>query len=451
MLTLKLKFIKMKRKLYMLVALLFTATTVTTAQDFDPKFGADPADRENNVKMLNQLQDSYMMKQYDEVLVLMRPLIEKCPKATPNLYIRGVEIYRNKLLKATSKEDRTKYLDSMMILYDQRAVAFGDHPKQGLPYIKEQKAKMFFDFAPTEVERATKYFREAIEVSGTKIDPDVLVAFFNMLTDSFKLDDLTPEAYLDDYEYLTTLLGKEPSPETEPALAAIEQLFVSSGAANCENIEKIFRPKYEAAKTDGALIKKILGLFQRGKCNNDFQFSLLEQYYKTDPTPEMAAMLASAYEDRKDFTKALSFIEIAIASESDPKQKVNYYLRAASANLTMGNYRNAADLSRKAIAIDEASPMAHFVYANAMAGGVSQACSDFDRQAAYWLVVDLYRNALKYIGEDEGIRATINSAINSYSGNFIKKEDVFMYGLDEGAAYTVNCGWISGRTTVRGR
>lgn len=441
----------MKRRLFMLIALVFAATTLASAQEYDPKYGVDPGERENNIKILNFFQDAYNMKQYNEALSYLPFLIEKCPKATVNLYIRGVEIYRNKLLKATNKEERTKFLDSMMTFYDLRNVAFGDEAKQGSAYIKEQKAKMFYDFAPTEVNRATKYFREAIEAAGTKIDPDVVIAFFNMLTDSFKLDDLSPEEYIDDYQLITDLLAKEKNEGTDAALNTVEQLFISSGAASCENIEKIFRPKYEADQSNGELIKKILTLFQRSKCQSDFQFGLLEKYYQVEPSPEMALMLASAYEDRKNFTKALEFIEIAIANEQDPKQKTNHYLRAAGAQLSMGNYRTAGDLARKILAIDAENGMAHLIYAGAVAGGVSQSCSDFDRQCAYWVVVDNYRTALRYFEGDEDQKSSIQGAINSYTANFPKKDDIFMYGLDEGAAYTVNCGWISGRTTVRGR
>lgn len=441
----------MKQKICMLFVAIIASTSLVSAQDFDPKYGADPADRPDNIKMINYMEDAYKMKLFDEAMTYIRQLIVKCPKATVNLYIRGSEIYRNKLLRATNKADRMKYLDSMMIIYDQRNEAFGENPKQGTSYIKQQKAKTFFDFAPAETERATQYFRDAIAAAGKDVDPDVIVAFFNMLTESFKIDAITLEAYMNDYQMLTDLLNQEPSDKTENAMSSIEGMFVVSGAANCDNIEKLFKPKYEATPDDPELIKKILGLFERSKCQGPFQFTLLEKYYEIDPKPIYAAMLASAYEEQKNYTKALEYIEVAIANEKDDKMKANHMLRAAISYLGMSNYRMAADLSRKVIAIDESNAMAHMFLANAMASGVSQSCSDFERNAAYWLVVDAYRNALKYFSNDPAQTDIINKQIYACTANFPKGEDILMLGLEIGSGYTVNCGWISGRTTVRSR
>lgn len=441
----------MKRKVYMLLFAMVAAMSVASAQEYDPKFGEDPAKRAGNVKMYSMMDDAYKMKSYDEAMSYIRQLIEACPKASPNLYIRAGQIYRNKMQRATSKEDRAKYLDSIMIIFDQRTAAFGDDPKQGVAYIKQEKAKVFFDFAPNDAERAIKLFREAIDAAGKYVEPDLVVALFQMLSESFKIDAITLDEYMTDYQTLVDLLQQEPSEKTETAVSAIENQFVASGAANCENIEKLFKPKYEADPENVELIKKILALFDRSRCQGDFQFALLEKYYSIDPKPIYAAMLASAYEERKNYTKALEFIEIAIAGEKDDKQKANHMLRAAIANIGMSNFRVAADLSRKVIALDENNAMAHLFLANSMANGVGQACGDFERSAAYWLIVDMYRNALKYFTNDAAQTEIINKQIYALTTNFPKGEDILMLGLEMGSGYNVNCGWISGRTTVRSR
>ncbi|CDN31607.1 TPR domain protein [Mucinivorans hirudinis] len=446
----------MKNRLLALSIAIIAATTLASAQGIDysdpkyAKYGDTPAEREANILMYNRMDDAFKMKAYDEAINYINTLIERAPKASANLYIRGAEIYRGKLQRSTSKVDRLKYLDSIVIIMDKRIEAFGDHPTQGAKDIRQKKARIFYEFAPAETERAAKYFNEAILEAGNEVDPELVAVYFNMLTESFKVDMITLEDYMEAYQKLTELLKQEPNDNTEKVVGQVEGMFVTSGAANCENIEKLFKPKYDATPDDMDLMRKILGLFDRGKCPaGDFQLAVLEKYYKLDPKPEFAAMLASAYESRQNYTKALEYVQIAIENEKDSKQKANHLMRAVLAYTGMGNHSQAAKLCREVIAIDDTKPLAYLILANAMASGVNQACSDFERVASYWLIVDAYRNALKYFENDPEQTATINKQIAAYTANFPKQEDIFMLGLELGNSYNVNCGWISGRTTIR--
>ena len=68
-----------------------------------------------------------------------------------------------------------------------------------------------------------------------------------------------------------------------------------------------------------------------------------------------------------------------------------------------------------------------------------------------WLAVDNLSRARQLLPADDPQQAQISSMIANYSANFPKSEETFMRGLNPGDSYTVNCGWISGRTTVRER
>lgn len=442
----------MKRRMLVILLAITASISMSSAQDktYDEKFGEDPAQRAENVKLLSFFQDAYNTKAYDDALNLLRQLIVRAPKSSMNMYINGGEIYRQKFARATTKVERMAYLDSMLFLLDKRMEYFGDHKTHGLAYLAAQKAMLFNENNPEDREKAFALFREAVKVSGQDVDPDMTVIFFQSLSEGFKLDDITPEEYISDYEGLTTLLASKTTDENTKAIEAIEALFATSGAASCENIERIFRPKYEADPSNGELVKKILALFSRSKCSSDFQLSLTEQYYKIEPTPELALMLAGIYEEKKDFNKALEYINIGVAAETDATKKLNYLTRAAGLTLSANNYRAAADLSRQIIAIDPSSGYGYLFLAGAYAGGVS-GCSGFDRQAAYWLVVDTYQQARSKFADDQTQVDRINSYINSYASSFPKTEETFMRGLEPGQGYTVNCGWVSGRTTVRER
>ena len=442
---------KIKKILLATVLLAFTATVQAQTYLEDPKYGNNPDERKANVELLNLFLDEYKMKNYDEALTHLYQLIEKAPLASENMYVQGIDMYRNKFLRSTSKEERSEYLDKILELFDLREAVFADHPVRGKAYLRAEKAKLYQHLSPGDRDKIFELFREAIAAGQDSVNPETVVVFFTTLTESFKMDDIPAEEYVDDYDKLVALLQANSSPEHLEAAAILENLFAGSGAANCENIEKIFGPKYEADPENPELIKKILSLFARGKCSSDFQMMLVEKYYAIDPSPEIAAMLANVYETKKDHVKALEYLNAAIAGESDPKAKANILARAAGANLSMSNDRVAGELARQAIDLDSENGAAHYLYASAASETVRKSCTGFDLQTAYWLLVDLYQRAKNYAGDDATMINNINQAINSYAGNFPKADELFMRTLNPGDSYQVNCGWLSGRTTVRAR
>lgn len=448
----------MKKRFLMLMLLIASTTVSLMAQGYDykqdPKYGNTPEEREHNVTILNYFNDACQMKTYDDAANYLRELMASCPQASENIFIKGGEIYRNKLSRAKTKADRFMYLDSMMYIYDQRVITYGDHDKRGKSYILNLKAQDFYVYAPGETARAFGYFRDAVNAASVNhdLDPDMAKVFFNALTENYKLGDITPDDYMRDYELVAGELAlMEQNEEVVDATNSLETLFAQSGAASCENIEKIYRPRYEADPNNVDLMKKIAGLLSRSKCTSDFQMALLENYYKVEPTPEVALLLAGLYEDRQDHGKAIEYINIAIKNETDATKRTGYIIRAAAANLANNNFRSAADLAKQAIAAAPDNGFGYLLYASALASGASSACSGFDRQAAYWLVVDAYQQARSKFSDDPAQLSNINQAIGSLSANFPKTEDTFLRNLSPGDGYTVNCGWISGRTTVRER
>lgn len=442
----------MKKTIFMLMSALILAG-VATAQDYrdDPRYGADPESREKNVRVYSFFNDAFESKEYDQAVLFMHDLLKNVPKVSENLYIKGGQIYKSKIAKAKTKEERRLYVDSLMWLHDKRIDAYGDSPERGEAYIRGVKVREFEQYSAADKNRLFQLYREALETGKTAVDPDLVVTFFNNLVEGFKLDDLTPEELVSDYAKLCEVLDGSKDPKAVEAKTVVEQLFVSSGAASCEIIEKIFRPQYEATPDDQALIEKIIGMFQRAKCSTPFQFTVIEKYYQINPRPEVAAQLAAFYEEKGDQNKSLEYMKIAIDNEKDPAIKTNYMVRVAGTYLTANNYREAAYFAKQAIALDPNNGYAYLFLANAYAGGSNTACSDFDRQTAYWLVVDVLQKARANFSSDPTQAEKIGGMVGTYAGNFPKAEETFMRGLEPGTSYNVNCGWISGTTTVRER
>ncbi len=443
------------KKLILLFATFATVSVSAIAQDLsDPRYatyGETLEERKANALLVNYFGDAYKTKAFDEALVMLNQIIERCPKASLNTYIRGMEMYRTKLNRAQSKAEKLLYLDSMMYMFDKRMEFFPTHKDYGIQKDISRKALTYYEYNKENYEKAFDYFRNAINTNKDLIDPEMCIVFFNALTEEFKMGTVGPEEYIVDYELIMDMLGNvSVTEEDKEAMVVIENLFASSGAASCEVIETIFKPKYEANPDDADLVKKILAMYSRSKCSSDFQLSLTEKFYNIEPTPELAAMLGAIYEEKQEFDKALSYFNTAIAGETDIAKKTNLLIRSASATINANKFREAADYARQIIAIDPDNGYGYLFLAGAYAGGI-RGCSDFNQKAAYWLIVDTYVQARNRLSGDDAQVSNINSMISSYSAQFPKVEDTFMRGLSPGDRYTVSCGWVSGATTVRER
>ncbi len=441
------------KKLLMLGACVLLSAVSLKAQDFsDPKFakyGETAEQREHNIKILNFFNDAYMTKAYDEALLYMHEIIAGAPQASLNVYIKGGDIYRIKMARSRSKDDRNAYLDSMLYLLDKRIEFFGDHAKYGETYLHGQKALIYNENNKTDREKCTELFKKAIEVGQHNVDPQLCVVFFNSLTESYGLNDITPEEYIADFGLINEALeAGDITAEDKEAIDVIATMFAGSGAASCENLEAIYKPQYEANPDDAELVKKILSMFNRSKCSSDFQTDLTVKYYNIDPTAELATMLGGIYEEKGEYELALKYFQEAADKTEDSEQKIGVLIRAANAANSARKYKEAADFSKQVIAIDESNPYAYLFLAGAYAGGAGN-CSGFEAQAAYWLVVDAYVKARNMFEGDEEQVSNINKIIYSYSANFPNVEDTFMRGLSPGQSYTVRCGWLVGSTTVR--
>lgn len=442
----------MKKTIFLLMSALLL-TGIATAQDYrdDPKYGPDPESREKNVRIYSFFNDAFESKEYDQAIVFMHALLKEIPKVSENVYIKGAQIYKNRIAKAKSKEERVLYMDSLLWLHDRRVDAFGDHAKRGRAYIAHMKVRDFEQYNSADKGRLFKLYREAIAEGKTGVEPDLIVTFFNNLVESYKLDDITPEELVLDYGRLSEMLKASQNPKAPEALEVLEQLFVSSGAANCEVIEKIFRPQYEADPNNQELIEKVLAMLQRAKCATPFQFSVIEKYYQINPRPEVAAQLAAFYEEKDDQDKAIEYLKIAAETESDDALKTSYLVRIAGAALANNDNRTAANYAQQAIALSPSNGYAYLFLGSAYANGSATACSDFDRQTAYWLVVDVLQKARANFQGDDAQIENINRMIGTYVSNFPKTEEVFIRIIEPGSSYKVNCGWISGTTIVRER
>ncbi|WP_300256300.1 enzyme of heme biosynthesis [uncultured Alistipes sp.] len=444
----------MKNVKFLLSAACALAAFVATAQDFsDPKYaiwGDTPEERQQNILNSNFLKESCDNKDYDAAAHYLKELLDKCPKASENTFVRGTTLYKNKINRAKSIAEKNVYVDSLLLLYDLRNEYFGSHPKRGTAYILDRKAREYLTYKPNDRAGIREAFREAIEAGGDNSDPETVVAYFTNLCDDYKnTDEVMPDEIIAEYDRLLPFFEK--NPEASEYKSQFDAAFGLSGAASCENLETLFRGKLEAAPEDEALLAQAVSMMSRAKCDGDFYFAIAEKYYQVKPSSETAMFLAQAFQNKGDYAKADTYLNEALAVEQDPAERQKLLVRIALVGLVANNINDAATAARQARDLNPEDGVPYFVLAQCYASSAA-ACGGFAGQATFWAAYDTMAKAVELLPSDSEYMEHAKTSLGAFRNRFPSSEECFFNELQEGARYTVTCGTAAGvSTTVRPR
>lgn len=442
----------LKLKVLLAVSLVFGSVSVFAQNvQLGPEWGenATQEQRFENAKKFNFYRDAYNSQRYDDALGYLPYLLENSPRGAQNIYVYAINIYKNKIQRCMDLKQRQGYVDSLFILYDLRMEYFGDNARYGRPYILVQKAKDYLAFSPMDRDGVRAVFEDAIKANENNPDPDFINMYFNELTTDYGNDLVETDYYLNQYDWLSGLLDKVTDPDSDAARETFDALFVSSNAADCANLERIFKARIEANPADASLLAKAFGLFVRNQCYSEYAFSVGEQWFNADPSAETAKMVSAAYVSAGNNEKAVSFLKAAFERETDPVTKAMFAVEIAGTELSMKNAAVAAEYASQARKLDPSNGYAGIILAQAYAEGAVN-CEGFDRQTVFWLAYDMLAATRPLFQDGSAERKQIDETMAMFRKSFPTRDELFFRGLTkEGTPYDVKCGWVNGRTTVK--
>jgi tetratricopeptide (TPR) repeat protein len=430
-----------------LISIIFLDNSYSQKYLGDPKYGADSAARKECAANHSIMGQFVKIKLYDEAYAGWRYTFTNCPESKKNVYIHGEKIIEHKIKNASSEEVKNMWIDTLMILYNQRIEYFG---QKG--YVRGKQGIDLLRYRPADVQQAYSYLKEGIEEDGERTKAAVFATFMQASNALYKSGAITPDVFIADYLTTTDLLAKgRQDNNTTRALESAEKIFAESGAADCEMLVKIFTPKYEATPEDVELLKKITSLLNNGDCQRDDLFAKAsESLFAVEPSASAAYNLARLFYTRDEFEKAKEYYLKAIESEmEDDEAKATYNVELAQVLLNKLNDKTGARKhARAAIALKDDMGQAYILIGNAYAGSANECgSSPFEKATVYWAAVDKYQKAKAV---DASVTEKANELINQYKAYFPGKEDAFFQGLNDGDSYTVGC-WINEVTVVRTR
>lgn len=452
------------KKIKILLSLACAAVVFgSSAQDFTlpqyAKWGDTPENRKENILTNSYLGEAVNNRSYNEAAGYFQRLVEQAPTGSVNIYINGAKLYKAKINATKDAAQKRVFIDSLMTVYDLRMKHFPVYRNKkgedlGTAYVLDVKARDMAIYLPEENQLVRDTFRAAIEAGGDQTKPDLVKNYFVDLCDDYKnTDEVLADEVIAEYDRLSDFFAKNPLAAEEKK--QFESAFGLSGAASCENLEKLYTERLAAAPDDVDLYAQAVGLMARQHCDSDFFIATAEKYYALKPLSKTAMDLALAYQNKKDFASASKYLNEALDAETDSEQRGKLLVRIALLESVSNRMSNAAAAARQARDLNPEDGVPYFILAQCYASSAA-ACEGFSGQAAYWVAYDTMAQAIELLQNDseaaEAYMPTAKQLLAAYRGRFPSNEELFFNEVKEGSRYTVGCGLASGiPTTVRAR
>ena len=414
------------------------------------KFGPDSAEC---IKYLSYYTEYYKQKNYDSAIPNWRKAYNLCPPTSRYTMLSNGTTLIKRLIQQNAKNPiyKAALVDSLMTIYDQRVEFWPKYATSSL----NNKALDIYNFMKNEPTKMFEGLTEVISINKQATTPNVFLFQMNTAIDLYKDGILDPETVINVYETAVQYLAAAtPKNDTEKAtiekvVGDVENLFISSQVASCDNLIALFGPRYEADPQNLDLAKNIVKMMSvtEGCVDNDLFLNAVTTMYNLEPSHTSAYFLYKLYSSRGDVDNAVKYMEEAIASEeSDAEVDAGYNYELAALCYKNGRNAKAIECANNAIELSDTFDGKAYMLIGTLWGGLVCPGNDIETRAKYWVAVDYM---VKAKNADETLAEDANNYIKQYSAFYPQTAEAFMYDVTDGQAYTVSCAGLRANTTVR--
>ena len=433
-----------------MISVAVMALASSSALSAQGKFGPDSAEC---IKYLSYYTEYYKQKNYDSAIPNWRQAYKLCPPtARYNLLSNGTTLVK-RLIQQNSKNPiyREALIDTLMTIYNQRVEFWPKYATSSL----NNKALDIYNFMKKEPVKVYNGLTEVISINKGETTPNVFLFQVNTAIDLYKDGLLDANSVISAYETAVQYLGEAtPKNDTEKAtiekvVGDIENLFISSQVASCDDLINLFGPRYEADSENLVLAKNIVKMMSvtDGCTDNDLFLNAITTMYNLEPSHTSAYLLYKLYSSRNDVENSIKYMEEAIAAEdSDAEVDAGYNFELAAFCYKNGKNTKAIECANNAVELSDTFDGKAYMLMGTLWGGLVCPGNEIETRAKYWVAVD-YMNKAK--NADPELTEDANNYIKQYSAYYPQTADAFMYDITDGQAYTVSCAGLRANTTVR--
>lgn len=406
------------------------------------KWGEDSA---TAVMKYSLYREFYKKDNYEDAYEGWSWVFKNAPEASINIYINGSKMLNAIIKKESDEEQKLRYLDTLMMLYDQRIEYFG---KEGM--VLGKKGSDLLVHNSKEIEQAYDYMKKGIGMTEENSVASTVYYFMTASVNLHKIKKIDLEQLIDDYVTAMEIINHnlEAGGKSLKSWEKIDAMVgkLTAKYINCETLVELYDELFEKNKESVEEVKGYVNILEKNNCNKEPIFlKMSEVIYEAEPSAEAAINLAKGYDAIGQNDKAITYYKEALEREEDPAKKADLELSLAKIYKNRNAYSTARNHARKALQHNPNLGSAHILIGDVYVAGSGDCGSGFDKQTVYWVAVDHYEKAKNV---DASLKELAQKRIATYSEGFPKQDDAFFQDLSEGDSYTVEC-WINETTTVR--
>ena len=380
----------------------------------------------------------------------------------PFHYRDGRMFYKAKRSKATSDEDKAKFAEMVMKLYDEELECY---PKYEAFLLGRKASDMFYltGYSPDGID----LIERAIKAGGDETEYVVLAPLGKLLNYYFKEDYIDNARVRELYDMGADLAAANTPEKNETYGQYYQDAFANLEADVLEFADEIFdcdyfkselMPKFEENKDDIEVMRYILSKLEEQGCEStDADLQRMQATYdalyaekkaeyeqqKRDLNPAYAAQI-----ERKEgnYNEAIELYKKAAEKSDDASKQSSYWYQiAAIQSGELGQHGSARSSALKAAELDPSSGRPYLLIGDIYARLGSSCGDSYQQRLAVLAAIDKYSYARSV---DSDVAGDAGRRISRLSGSMPIKSEAFQRGHSAGERLSVGCG-INETVTLR--
>ncbi len=402
------------------------------------------------LKNLSLYREYARQKLYKDAMPFWRIVYKQCPKASKNIYIDGVKIYKFLIENEKDENIRSADIDTLMMVYDQRIKYYGGkcnvRGRQGVDLLRYRRNDDI-----SYIQQGYDYLKESISLCKDKTSDAVLATYLSASITLCQNEQFNEGTVLEDYLVTTDIINSklEKNPEEKSLIELRESLdnnFTNKPMCSCALLEEVFSKRLEKNPHDIENLKTVTNILKKSDCcSTPLFYTASKNLHELLPSAQSAENIAIMAFVNNKYREAVRYYEHAIKLENDNLQKANYYLGMAKSKYKLNELPEAKNFAQKAIDLNKNWGEPYLLIGQIYADSKSSLPDECIPTAVYWIAVDKFTEAKKV---DANIVNEANKLIVTYSKYFPNRENAFFCGVNEGDTYTVGS-WINETTVAR--
>ena len=427
------------------------------------------------LEQLSIFAESAKIKNYQAAYEPWKTVLDNCPKLSLATYQYGEIILKDFIKKSESEENKSKYLNDLLSLYDLWAENFPERKgvrQIGKIYSSKGQAMLdngikdkeliydTFEYAfqndPTSFTNPKSlayYFQTGYDLykAGSKINLETLFEKYEELTEKFELlktnISKNIDIILNKEESGTPLTSREVrnkkiyntnSNAVSAYLQLIDQLIAKE--ATCDILIPLYSENFEENKNNPLWIRRAAGRLDGKDCSDDPLFvTLVEQLHSLEPSADSAYYLGILNDKQGNSEGALKYYQESVSLQTDNYKKANILYKIAVKFKNAGRRVSARNYAEQALSFQPSLGRAYLLIANMYADSAN-GCGDtqFNKRAVFWLAAQTAQKAGRV---DASLKRLSDRTAAAFNGRAPTKTDIFTEG-NEGTTIRFTC-WIN--------